>query len=149
MKLKPLQKTSVPSDKDLAKAWRLVDAKGKTLGPLAVKIADLLRGKGKPHFTPQMDCGDHVVVVNAKEVRLAGNKMDTKQYYWHTQYPGGLRSRSARDLLAKKPEKILYEAVWGMLPRNRLRKKIIKKLHLFAGPEHNNQAQSPIPLEPS
>ena len=143
MKLKKVQKTYVPTEKDLKQKWFLIDAKAKTLGPLATKIADLLRGKGKPHFTPQLDCGDYVVVIHAKEVRLARNKLDTKQYYWHTQYPGGIRSRSARELLAKKPEKILYEAVWGMLPRNRLRKKLMRKLHLYPGAEHHHKAQSP------
>lgn len=146
MKLKKTQKTYVPSEKDLDKKWFLVDAKGKTLGPLATKIANLLRGKGKMHFTPQLDCGDHVVVVNAGEIRLARNKLDTKQYYWHTQYPGGLKSRSAREVLAKKPTKVLYDAVRGMLPRNRLRKNIMKKLHLSPGAEHNHKAQAPEPL---
>lgn len=146
MKLKQSQKTYVPSEKDLEKKWFLVDAKGKTLGPLATKIANLLRGKGKPHFTPQLDCGDHVVVINTGEIRLARNKLDTKLYYWHTQYPGGLKSRSAREVLAKKPTKVLYDAVRGMLPRNRLRKNIIKKLHLAPGAEHDHKAQSPETL---
>ncbi|MBI2639220.1 50S ribosomal protein L13 [Candidatus Peregrinibacteria bacterium] len=146
MQLKKAQKTYVPTEKDLEKKWYLVDAKGKTLGPLATKIANLLRGKGKAHFTPQLDCGDHVVVIHAKEIRLARNKLDTKLYYWHTKYPGGLKSRSAREVLAKKPDKVLYDAVRGMLPRNRLRKNLIKKLHLFPGAEHNHKAQAPTPL---
>jgi large subunit ribosomal protein L13 len=146
MTLKTIQKTHVPTEKELAKKWFLIDAKGKTLGQLSTKIADLLRGKGKPFFTPQHDCGDHVVVINAKEVRLAGNKMDTKMYYWHTMYPGGIKSRTARQIMDKKPDKVLYDAVRGMLPRNKLRKKLISKLHLFSGPEHTHSSQSPITL---
>lgn len=147
MKLKPSQKTHVPSEKELEKKWFLIDLKGKTLGRTATKIADLLRGKGKPFFTPQLDCGDYLVVINAKEIRLAGNKMDTKKYYWHTSYPSGLRTRTARELLEKKPEKIIFDAVWGMLPRNKLRNKMIKKLRIFPGEEHGCKAQSPQPIE--
>jgi large subunit ribosomal protein L13 len=147
MKLHPTQKSYVPSEKDLAKKWFLVDAKGKTLGQLATKIANIIRGKLKTHFTPKADCGDHVVVINAKEVRLSRNKMDSKMYYWHTQYPGGIRSRSARQMLDQKPESVLYDAVWGMLPRNKLRHTMMKKLRVFAGPEHKNISQSPQPIE--
>lgn len=146
MKTPKAQRTYVPTEKDLEQKWYLVDVKGLTLGPVATKIANVLRGKGKSHFTPQLDCGDHVVILNAKEIRLAGDKLDTKLYYWHTQYPGGIRSRSARDIMKKKPEKILYDAVWGMLPRNKLRKKLMKKLHLFPGETHEHKAQSPQPL---
>lgn len=147
MKLKKTQKTYVPAEKELQKKWFLLDVKGKTLGLVAAKIADLLRGKGKPFFTPQLDCGDNVVVINAKEIRLAGNKMDTKLYQWHTQYPGGLRTRTAREVMTKKPEKVLYNAVWGMLPRNILRRKMIKKLHIYAAEEHEHKAQSPAALQ--
>lgn len=146
MTLKTIQKTHVPTEKELTKKWFLLDVKGKTLGQVSTQIADLLRGKGKPFFTPQHDCGDHVVVINAKEVRLAGNKMDTKMYYWHTQYPGGIKSRTARQIMSTKPDKVLYDSVRGMLPRNRLRKKIISKLHIFPGPEHTHSSQSPITL---
>ena len=146
MKLKSTQKSYVPTEKNLEKKWFLVDVKGKTLGLITTKIANILRGKGKTFFTPERDCGDYVVVVNAKEVRLAGNKLDTKKYYWHTRYPGGFRERTARELMAKKPEKIIYDAVWGMLPRNRLRKNLIKKLKIFAG-EHLMKAQKPELLD--
>lgn len=137
----------MPTETELAKKWFLIDVKGKTLGPVAVKIANLLRGKNKPFFTPQSDCGDHVVVINAKEIRLARNKMKTKMYYRHTLYPSGLRTKSAADLLAQKPEKILYDAVWGMMPRNALRKKIIGKLHVYPGVEHKHAAQNPLPRQ--
>lgn len=141
MKLKATQKSYVPTEKDLAKKWVLVDVKGKLLGPTAAEIADLLRGKKKTFFSKQFDCGDYVVAINAKEIKLAGKKMDTKLYQWHTQYPGGLRERTAKQVLEQKPEQLLYDAVWGMLPRNKSRKHIIKKLRIFPGPEHNHKAQ--------
>ena len=147
MILKPTQKSHVPSEKELEKKWFLIDVKGKTLGPAATKIADLLRGKGKTFFTPQQDCGDFVIILNAKEVRLAGNKMDTKLYHWHTRYPGGLRTRTARQIMARKPEKVFFDAVWGMLPRTKSRKHIIKKLKVFPGESHTHKSQNPIPLE--
>lgn len=147
MKLKPHQKTHVPTSKELGQKWFLVDVKGRTLGQVATKIANTLRGKGKSFFTPQMDCGDFVVAINAKEIRLAGNKMDKKLYQWHTQYPAGLRTRTAREIMEKKPTKILYDAVWGMLPRNKLRKHLMKKLRIFPGEEHTHKAQSIQPLE--
>lgn len=146
MKLTRSQKTYVPSEKDLEKHWYLIDAKGKTLGMLAMKIANLLRGKDKPFFTGERDCGDFVVVTNAREVRLSGPKLDTKIYAWHTRYPAGLRERTAREMIAKKPEKVIFDAVWGMLPRNKLRRHMMKKLKIFAGEEHTHKAQSPIPL---
>lgn len=147
MKLTKSQKTYVPTVKDLTQKWYLVDVKGKTLGPIGTKIANLLRGKGKPFFTPQHDCGDYVVVINAEEIRLAGNKMETKLYHWHTGYGAGLKTRTAQEIMAKKPEKILYDAVWGMLPRNKLRKHIIRKLRIFPGSEHAHRAQSLQPIE--
>lgn len=143
MNLKPHQKSSVPAEKDLTKKWYLVDVKGKTLGRISTKIADLLRGKGKPIFTPKADCGDYVVVIHAADVKLAGNKMDTKLYQWHTRYPGGFRERTAREIMKTKPEKIVMDAVWGMLPRNRLRRQIIKKLRVFPGAEHGHASQHP------
>jgi large subunit ribosomal protein L13 len=147
MKLKASQKTHVPTQEELKKKWFLVDVKGKTLGPMATKLANAIRGKGKAFFTPQTDCGDFVVVINAKAIRLAGNKMETKLYQWHTRYPAGLRTRTAREIMEKKPEKILYDAVWGMLPRNKLRKHIMKKLRIFPGEEHTHKAQSLKPIE--
>jgi len=147
MKLKATQKTHVPTDAELKKQWLLIDVKGKTLGPMAAKIANAIRGKGKTFFTPQTDCGDFVVVINAKAIRLSGEKMEKKLYQWHTRYPAGLRTRTAREIMEKKPEKILYDAVWGMLPRNKLRKHIIKKLRIFPGEEHTHKAQSLKPVE--
>ncbi len=148
MQIKQNQKTTIPVPKVTEKrAWHVVDVKGKTLGLVATQLADILRGKNKPEFTPQLDCGDYVVVLNCKEIRLARNKMDTKMYYWHTQYPGGIRERTARQLLDTKPEKVLYDAVWGMLPRNKLRRFIIKKLRIFPGMEHEHSSQNPKPLE--
>ncbi|MEK7523434.1 MAG: 50S ribosomal protein L13 [Patescibacteria group bacterium] len=147
MKLKPSQQTHVPTEQELKQKWFLVDVKGKTLGPIATKIANILRGKNKVFFTPQTDCGDYVVVINAKSVRLAGNKMDTKMYHWHTRYPGGFRTRTAREISETKPEKIIYDAVWGMLPRNKTRKHLMRKLHIFPEDTHNVKAQSPEPLK--
>lgn len=147
MQLKKSQKTYIPTQKELKRKWFLVDVKGKLLGRTATKIADLLRGKEKPLFTPMRDCGDYIVVINAREIRLAHNKVDTKLYQWHTQYPAGFRVRTAREIMAKKPGKILYDAVWGMLPRTKSRKNIIKKLRIFPGAEHNHSAQFLKPLE--
>lgn len=147
MKLKASQKTHVPTETELKKKWFLLDVKGKTLGRIAAKIADVLRGKGKPFFTPQTDCGDFVVVIHAKAIRLAGNKMEKKLYEWHTRYPAGLRTRTAREMVEKKPEKILYDAVWGMLPRNKLRKHMMKKLRIFPDEKHTHTSQSPQILE--
>lgn len=147
MKLKLNQKTYIPKEESIEQKWLMVDVKGKTLGLVATKIADLLRGKNKTFFTPQLDCGDNIIVINAKLIRLAGNKMDTKLYHWHTRYPAGLRTRTAREVMEKKPEKVLYDAVWGMLPRNRLRRKIIKKLRIFPGEEHSHKSQSPQLIE--
>lgn len=141
MKLKKSQKTTVPEGNALVKKWFIADVKAKTLGPTAAKIANLLRGKDKVHFTPQHDCGDYVVVINAKEIRLAANKTETKLYHWHTRYGAGLRTRTARQILEKKPERILYDAVWGMLPRNKLRRHMMKKLRIFPGETHNHSAQ--------
>lgn len=147
MQLKSSQKTYRPGEKDTVKKWFIVDIKGKTLGHVATKIADLLRGKGKPFFTPQQDCGDYVVIINAKSVRLAGNKLDTKMYQWHTRYPSGFREKTARQILTEKPEKVIFDAVRGMLPRNRLRNHIIKKLRIFPGQSHDHTAQKLSPLE--
>ncbi|KKU78502.1 MAG: 50S ribosomal protein L13 [Candidatus Peregrinibacteria bacterium GW2011_GWA2_47_7] len=147
MKIKDSQKTYVPTNADLQRKWFIVDVKGKTLGQISTKIANILRGKDKVHFTTQLDCGDYVVAINAKEVRLAGNKMDTKLYHWHTRYPGGLRTRTARELLNRKPEKILFDSVFGMLPRNKLRSKIIKKFRVFPGETHEHTAQKLQPIE--
>jgi large subunit ribosomal protein L13 len=131
----------------VARRWYVVDADGKTLGRLASQIATILRGKHKPTYTPHVDTGDFVIVVNAEKIRLTGRKLEDKKYYYHTQYPGGLRVRTAAQLLDRKPTKVLELAVKGMLPRNRLGRQMIKKLKIYAGPEHPHGAQQPEVLE--
>jgi large subunit ribosomal protein L13 len=137
--------TATPSDRE--RNWLLIDANGKTLGRLATQIADALRGKRKPQYTPHIDTGDFVVVVNAEKVRVSGNKRQDKRYYRHSGYPGGLRSRTFEEMLARRPEEIIRLAVKGMMPRNRLARRQITKLKIYAGPEHPHVAQKPQPLE--
>ncbi len=132
---------------EVERRWYVVDAEGKTLGRLATQIADTLRGKGKPQYTPHVDTGDFVVVVNAEKVVLTGKKLDDKVYYRHSGYPGGLRERTAREELARRPTEVLRRAVKGMLPKNRLARQQINKLKIYAGPEHPHAAQDPKPLE--
>jgi large subunit ribosomal protein L13 len=132
---------------ELERRWYLVDAEGKTLGRLATQIADTLRGKGKPQFTPHVDTGDFVVVVNAEKIAVTGNKLDEKMYHRHSGYPGGLRSRTLREQLDRQPAEVLRKAVKGMLPRNRLGRAQLTKLKIYAGPEHPHEAQAPEPLE--
>jgi len=127
--------------------WYVVDAEGLTLGRLAAKIAPILKGKHKPIYTPHLDCGDFVIVVNADKVRVTGRKLDQKFYYQYSGYPGGIRSTNLRDQLAKHPERVLEAAVRGMLPKNRLGRRMIKKLKVYAGNSHPHQAQQPKPLE--
>jgi len=136
-------KTYVPKENELVKKWYLVDAKGKTLGHLATKIADVLRGKNKPTFTPHLDTGDFIIVINSKEVKLTANKLDKKTYYTHSGYQGSLKEKSARKLLETTPEKVLELAVKGMLPKNRLRQHILKKLKIYPGETHPHEAQTP------
>ncbi|HZR90874.1 MAG TPA: 50S ribosomal protein L13 [Gaiellaceae bacterium] len=131
---------------DVERRWRLVDAEGETLGRLATRVADALRGKGKPQYTPHVDTGDFVVVVNAEKIAVTGKKLDEKRYYRHSGYPGGLRSRSLREQLERRPEEVLRRAVKGMLPRNRLGRAQLRKLKIYAGPEHPHAAQAPEPL---
>jgi large subunit ribosomal protein L13 len=126
--------------------WHLVDAQGKVLGRMASEIAKLLRGKHKPIFTPNLDTGDFVVVVNAGSVKLTGKKLEKKVYYRHTEYPGGIREKTAAKMLAEKPEELVRLAVKGMLPKNRLSRKLVSKLKVYAGPEHPHDAQKPQPL---
>lgn len=128
------------------KKWVLVDAEGKILGRMATEIADILRGKNKPVFTPHVDTGDFVIVINAEKVRLTGRKWEQKVYYHHSGYLGGMKSRSAKEVLAKKPEDLVRHAVKGMLPKNRLGRKMLGKLKVYRGPEHPHEAQVPIPL---
>jgi len=127
--------------------WYLIDARGQVLGRMAGEIARILRGKNKPEFTPHVDTGDYVVVVNAADVRLTGNKTDQKHYYHHTGYPGGIKSIKAAELLVKKPEDVITKAVKGMLPKNKLGDKMIKKLKVYAGSEHQHEAQQPEPKQ--
>jgi large subunit ribosomal protein L13 len=131
---------------EVPRQWYVVDAQGKVLGRLACRIAMVLRGKTKPIFTPHMDAGDFVVVVNAAQVQLTGKKLDQKIYYRHSGYMGGLKEITARHLLKKKPEEVLRHAVRGMLPKNSLGRQLLKKLKVYAGSDHPHQAQQPVPL---
>lgn len=131
---------------EVERNWFIVDADGQVLGRLAARVAAVLRGKHKPCYTPHVDCGDHVIVINAAGVRLTGNKARDKMRYWHTGYIGHLRARSYGDLIATEPEEVIRRAVRGMLPHNSLGRKMLKKLKVYAGPEHPHQAQQPEPL---
>jgi large subunit ribosomal protein L13 len=140
-------KTYVATPDSRERNWLVVDASGKTLGRLATQIADILRGKRKPEYTPHVDVGDFVIVVNAERVSVSGNKLHEKRYYRHSGYPGGLRSRTLEEMLARRPEEVIRLAVKGMLPRNRLGRAQLRKLKIYAGPEHPHAAQKPEPLE--
>ena len=140
-------KTFSAKPEEVRREWYVVDAADKTLGRLATELASRLRGKHKPEYTPHVDTGDHIVVVNASRIRVTGNKLKDKTYYRHTGYVGNLKSISLEKLLEEKPEQALQFAVKGMLPKNRLGRAMIKKLRIFAGPEHSHQAQQPQPLE--
>ncbi|MGB5819666.1 MAG: 50S ribosomal protein L13 [Saonia sp.] len=128
------------------KQWLLVDAEGETLGRLASKVAKLLRGKHKPNFTPHVDCGDNVIVINAEKINLSGNKWEQKTYKRYTGYPGGQRSQTAKELLAKNPAGIVEKSVKGMLPKNRLGADMFRNLKVYVGPEHNQEAQKPTAI---
>lgn len=132
---------------EVRRAWYLVDADGKTLGRLAAEVARRLRGKHKPQYTPHVDTGDYIVIVNAEKIRVTGNKLQGKMYYRHTGYVGNLKSISLEKLLAKAPQRVIELAVKGMMPHNTLGRAMLKKLHVYAGPEHRHQAQQPQPLE--
>ena len=132
---------------EIEREWHLVDAEGQTLGRLATRIADTLRGKDKPQYTPHVDTGDFVVVVNAEKVAVTGKKLDNKMYHRHSGYPGGLRSRTLREQLERRPEEVIRKAVKGMLPRNRLSRAQLRKLKIYAGPEHPHTAQAPKELK--
>ncbi|HJM82264.1 MAG TPA: 50S ribosomal protein L13 [Nitrospinota bacterium] len=127
--------------------WYVIDAKGQTLGKIAVLAANVLRGKDKATYTPHVDTGSFVVVINAEKAKLSGNKLDQKIYYRHTGYIGGLKSATAREMLAKKPDEVIVKAVKGMLPKNRLSNAMIKKLKVYAGPQHPHAAQRPFQME--
>jgi large subunit ribosomal protein L13 len=132
---------------DRERDWYVVDAQGKTLGRLATQIADVLRGKRKPTYTAHVDVGDFVVVINAEKIAVTGNKLEAKRYWRHSGYPGGIRSRTLGEMLQRQPEEVIRKAVKGMLPRNRLARKQLTKLKVYAGPEHPHQAQKPETLE--
>ena len=136
-------KTVSANAASVEKNWVVVDAEGQTLGRLASKVALLIRGKRKPNYTPHVDCGDNVIIVNAEKVVLSGNKMTDITYVWHTGYPGGQRTTNPEQIMAKFPERIVEKAVKGMLPKNRLGAELFRNLHVYAGPEHKNEAQKP------
>ena len=140
-------KTYSAKPQEVERKWFVVDAQGQTLGRLATRVATLLRGKHKAIYTPHIDCGDYVIVVNAEKVAVTGHKLDDKIYYRHSNYPGGLRQVTLRRQLQIHPERVIESAVRGMLPKNRLGRKMFKKLKVYAGPEHPHQAQQPEDLD--
>ncbi|MGB0889332.1 MAG: 50S ribosomal protein L13 [Solirubrobacterales bacterium] len=142
-----MSKTYVATPETRNREWVVVDAEGKTLGRLATQIADVLRGKNKPEFTPHIDTGDFVVVVNAEKIRVSGKKLAEKVYYRHTGYPGGLRSRTLEEQLERRPEEVIRNSVKGMLPRTKLGRAQLRKLKVYAGAEHPHEAQNPKVME--
>lgn len=141
-----MKKTYYPKASEITQEWFVADANGQTLGRFATKIASILLGKHKPTFTPGVDMGDYVVVVNCERIVVTGKKMDDKFYYHHTGYPGGIKKINLRDQLAKYPDRVMRSAVWGMLPKNKHGRKLLKKLKIYAGPDHPHDAQDPKPL---
>lgn len=144
-----IMKTYSLKKQDVKRNWFVIDVSDKILGRIAVKIADKIRGKDKPSFTPHTDGGDYVIVVNAEKIKVTGSKYDNKKYYRHSLFPGGLKTENFKDLVAKNPERILEEAVKGMLPKNKLNKSIIKKLKVFSGPNHDHESQQPKEWNPT
>jgi large subunit ribosomal protein L13 len=143
-----MSKTYVAKPSEVKKEWKLIDAENLVVGRLASIVANILRGKHKTTFTPNIDCGDHVVIINADKVKLTGDKYAQKKYYWHTGYPGGIKERSARQIMeGRHPERILESAVSRMISRGPLQREIMTKLHIYKGPNHNHQAQSPQVLD--
>lgn len=140
-------KSHIPTAEEIRRQWFVVDADGKTLGRLATRVARVLTGRNKPIYTPFLDTGDHVVIVNAAKIRLTGKKAKDKAYYRHSGYPGGLRKVAAGDLLAARPELVLKEAVYGMLPKTKLGRAMRKKLKVYRGPDHPHQAQQPVEMK--
>lgn len=141
-----MQKTYVPKKNELNSDWVLVDAGDQYLGRLATQIASILLGKNKPSFTPGVDTGDYVVVINAENIKVTGNKMEDKVYYHHSGYPSGIKSITLRQQLATHPERVIRGAVWGMLPHNKFGRALIKKMKVYAGSEHPHVGQNPKPL---
>lgn len=136
-------KSFMASPSTVERKWYVVDAEGKTLGRLASEVANVLRGKNKPTYTPHIDTGDYVIVVNAEKVKVTGKKLDQKIYYHHSDYVGGMKETTLREMMNKKPEKVIELAVKGMLPKGPLGRQMYTKLHVYAGPEHNHEAQKP------
>jgi len=136
-------RTYIPKKDDIEQKWWLVNADGRILGRLATEVADLIRGKRKPQFTSHLDTGDFVVVINAEKIKVTGRKLDQKKYYTHSQYPGGIKEESLKDLLARKPEEVIKKAVWGMVPKGKLGRSLYKKLKVYRGSSHPHEAQNP------
>ena len=136
-------KTYMANPDKIERKWYVVDAEGQTLGRLAAEVAKVLRGKNKPEFTPHIDTGDNVIVINAEKIKVTGKKLDQKVYYHHSDYAGGMKETTLREMMAKKPEQVIELAVKGMLPKGPLGRTMIKKLHVYAGAEHAHQAQKP------
>lgn len=141
-----MKKTFYPKEEDISRKWVLVDAKGRNLGRMATEISQLILGKHKPEYTPGVDVGDFVVVINAEQIQVTGKKMDDKYYYRESKYQGGLKKISLKNQLAKRPEYVIEHAVKGMLPHNRLGRKLNKKLKVYAGENHPHKAQKPVPV---
>jgi len=141
-------KTFALKKENVDRQWFVIDASDKILGRVATKIADRIRGKDKPTFTPHTDGGDYVVVINAEKIKVTGEKFNNKKYYTHSLYPGGLKTKTFREMNEKHPERIIEEAVKGMLPKNKLGKSMIKKLKVFSGPDHEHESQQPIEWNP-
>lgn len=139
-----MQKTYMAKPSNTEVKWYVVDAKGKTLGRLATEVATILKGKHRPTYTPHMDMGDHVIVINAERIVLTGNKLDQKHHYWHSGYPGGIKSVDYRTLMSQHPERAVTYAVKGMLPKNKLGAQMMRKLRVYRGEEHPHQAQQPV-----
>ena len=140
-------KTYMASPSTIERKWYVVDAEGKTLGRLATTVASVLRGKNKPSFTPHMDTGDFVIVVNAEKVKVTGKKLDQKVYYRHSDFVGGLKEATLREMMEKKPDRVIEHAVKGMLPKGPVGSEMFSKLHVYVGPDHPHQAQKPETLE--
>ena len=140
-------KTYMANPDKLEKKWYVIDAEGKNLGRLSSEVAKILRGKNKPEYTPNVDTGDYVIIVNAEKIKVTGKKLSQKIYYSHSDYVGGMKETTLKEMLAKKPEKVIELAVKGMLPKGPLGRAMIKKLFVYAGPEHKHQAQKPVTLD--
>ncbi len=140
-------KSFMANPSTVERKWYVVDAEGKTLGRLASEVANVLRGKKKPIYTPHIDTGDYVIVVNAEKVKTTGKKLDQKKYYHHSEYVGGMKEATLKEVLQKKPEFVITHAVKGMLPKGPLGRQMLKKLHVYAGPEHKHEAQKPEAME--